>query len=102
MSDVVWRKERQPQIQRWVYGHEPDQFISDSWHEPSALPVSTKAMKGFGTDETFDHTLFRSDIDVMKISDCIQEIVRQKRRRNNSKIGPLFNNRARDGLFGGS
>jgi len=64
--------------------------------------ISTKVVAGLGTDKTFELTLFKSGVNIMRILDCVQELGRGTRRRGQSLFAPLFPNRPRDSIFGGN
>ena len=46
--------------------------------------------------------MFKSGVNIMRISDRVQELGRRTRRRGNSHFAPLFPNRPRDSIFGGN
>ena len=52
--------------------NQTDSSVIPGMNLPHRL-VSTKAMAGLGRDKMFEHTLFKSPINIMKISDGVQE-----------------------------
>ena len=52
--------------------------------------ISTKVMAGLGQDETLELTLFKSGVNIMRISDHVQELGRQTRRRGSHILHLCF------------
>ena len=81
--------------------NQTDTLVIPGMNLPHRL-ISTKVMAGLGQDETFELTLFKSGVNIMRILDHVQELGRGTRRRGRSLFAPLFPNRPRDSIFGGN
>ena len=64
--------------------NQTDSSVISGMNLPHRL-FSTKAMAGLGPDKTFQHTLFKSGVNIMKILDGVQEFGRQTRIRGDMR-----------------
>ena len=81
--------------------NQTDSSVIPGMNLPHRL-ISTKVMAGLGQDETFELTLFKPGVNIMRILDHVQELGRRTRRRGKSHFAPLFPKKARDSIFGGN